>query len=417
MHNGLMTKNGLIAALDVGSSKVCCFVARLPSDAPPRVIGVGHQASHGIKNGVITDMEAAEAAILQAVHDAEKMAGETVRSVMVNLSAGRPASHAMDIEVSIAGHAVEDADVRRALSQTREAKGLADAELIHLLPTGFAIDGHGGIRDPRGMYGDRLGVSVHLITAATGAVRNLKTTIERCHLTVDAFVVSAYAAGLATLVEDEIALGATLIDMGGGTTSFAVFHDGQVIHTDSVPFGGSHVTADVARGLSTPLASAERLKTLHGAAVTSEDDEQEVIDVPQVGEESHETPNHVPKSILNGIIQPRIEETLELVRARLEASGVSNLAGRRVVLTGGASQLQGVRELAGTILDRHVRLGRPQRLRGLAESVSGPAFATVAGLIAYAYGSQPSWAAPLPIEIGQPVGLVGRLQGWLRAHL
>ncbi|MSO70682.1 MAG: cell division protein FtsA [Alphaproteobacteria bacterium] len=417
MQNGSMTKNGLVAALDVGSSKVCCFIARLQSDAPPRVIGVGHQASQGVKSGVITDMEAAEGAILQAVHDAEKMAGETVRSVIVNLSAGRPASHAMDIEVSIAGHAVEDADVRRALSQTREAKGLADNELIHLLPTGFAIDGHGGIRDPRGMYGDRLGVSVHMITAATGAVRNLKTTIERCHLAVDSFVVSAYAAGLATLVEDEIALGATLIDMGGGTTSIAVFHDGQVVFTDSIAVGGKHVTSDIARGLSTPVASAERIKTLYGCAIAVEEDELEVIDVPQVGEDNHETPNHVPRSILNGVIQPRLEETLELVRGRLEASGVSALAGRRVVLTGGASQIQGARELAAAILDRHVRLGRPQRLRGLAEAVSGPAFATVAGLIAFAQGSTPYWASPLPIEIGQPASIVGRLQGWIRAHL
>ncbi len=417
MNNRIKPRNGLLAALDIGSSKVVCFVARLQNDGPPKVIGVGHQASRGVKAGIVTDMEAAEGAILQAVHDAEKMAGETVRTVIANLSGGRLASHAMDIEVAIAGHAVEDADVRRALEQTREANGGADSEVIHLLPIGFAIDGHGGVRDPRGMYGDRLGVSVHLITAGSGTVRNLKSTIERCHLGLDAFVVGAYAAGLATLVDDEMHLGATVIDMGAGTTSLAVFYDGQVVFTDSIPVGGSHVTNDIAKGLSTSIANAERIKTLYGSAIAGDEDEQDTIDVPQIGEDRHETANPVSKSILNRMIQPRLEETLELVRGRLDTSGVAHLAGQRVVLTGGASQLQGVRDLAAAILDRNVRLGRPQRIRIPAESVAGPAFSTAAGLLAYGVGSPPTWATPLPIELGSPVGIVGRVQGWLRAHL
>jgi cell division protein FtsA len=201
------------------------------------------------------------------------------------------------------------------------------------------------------------------------------------------------------------------------SASLAVFYDGQVIFTDSIAVGGSHVTNDIAKGLSTPIANAERIKTLYGSAVAGDEDEQDLIDVPQIGEDRHELPNPVSKSILNRMIQPRLEETLELVRGRLDASGVSHLAGRRVVLTGGASQLQGVRDLAATILDRNVRLGRPQHIRGRAESVAGPAFATAAGLLAYGVGAPASWATPLPIEFGPPVGIVGRLQGWLRAHL
>jgi cell division protein FtsA len=208
----------------------------------------------------------------------------------------------------------------------------------------------------------------------------------------------------------------TLIDMGGGTTSLAVFFDGTVVHTDVAPIGGNHVTSDIARGLSTPLAEAERLKTLHGSATSGAIDERELIDVPLVGEERRGAPNHVPKSFLNQIIQPRLEETFELVRSRLEASGFDKLAGRRVVLTGGASQLQGVRELAGLILDKQVRLGRPLRISGLPEAASGPAFATVAGLVGYAVAGPADAARHGHAPLMRPAssGVFGRIGAWLK---
>ncbi len=416
MKNGRRPRSGLIAALDVGTSKVCCLIARAPEEGQPRVIGIGHQICHGLKGGVIIDMQATEAAILGAVHAAEKMAGETIHDLLINLSGGHPASHSTGAEVSVGGHAIGDSDLRRALTQSTQANGHGDAEIIHALPLGFSIDGDRGIRDPRGMYGERLGVEMHLITAAGGALRNLKTCVGRCHLAIDEFVVSPYASGLAALVEDEIDLGVTLIDMGAGTTSFAVFYDGQVIFTDSIAIGGAHVTNDIARGLSTPLAQAERMKTLYGSAMPVAGDDQDIIDVPQVGEDSGEAPNHVPRSILNGIIQPRMEETFELVRGRLETSGVERLAGRRVVLTGGASQLQGAREMAALILDKNVRMGRPLRLRGLAESMAGPAFATSAGLIAYAIEDTAAGSFPVALPKGDPSGFMGRFGGWLREH-
>ena len=293
---------------------------------------------------------------------------------------------------------------------------MAERELIHSIPVGYTIDGNRGIRDPRGMFGDRLGASMHVVTAASGAVRNLSTVVERAHLDIDQLVVSPYASGLATLVEDEIDLGVTLIDMGGGTTSLAVFFDGAVVHTDTVPVGGCHVTNDVARGLSTPLIEAERLKTLYGSAIASASDERELIDVPLVGEDNRSQPNHVPKSYLNQIIQPRLEETFELVRGQLEASGFDKLAGRRVVLTGGASQLQGVRELAAAVLDKQVRMGRPIRLQGLAESTGGPAFATAAGLLAYAVAEITDRPGRMALRVPPSAGLFGRFGHWLREN-
>jgi cell division protein FtsA len=412
----LTTRKGLIAALDIGSSKICCLIAKIEESGRAAVVGIGHQLSRGVKSGAIIDMDEAELAILTAVHAAEKMSAETIDEVMVNLSGGYPASQTVGVEVAIAGHEVGDSDLRRVLEHGRGIDVGPDRQVIHSIPVGYAIDGNRGIRDPRGMYGDRLGVSMHIVTAAAGAARNIATCVNRCHLEVAALVVSPYASGLATLVEDEKDLGVTVIDMGGGTTSIAVFFDGQVVFTDSVAIGGNHVTSDIARGLSTPLAHAERMKTLYGSALTSPSDERELINVPQIGEDGSGTSNQVAKSILVGIIQPRLEETFELVRARLEASGFDKLAGRRVVLTGGAAQLTGARELAQLVLDKQVRMGRPIRISGLAESTAGPAFSTAAGLIAYAIRREAELRPQLRPERAPSQSLFDRVGGWLREN-
>ena len=414
------TRTGTIAALDIGSSKVCCVIARVDQGASPRVVGLGHVVAKGVRSGAITGMDEAEASILAAINGAETMAGETIAKVIVNCSAGAPVSETIGVEVTIAGHEVNDTDIRRVLDQGRlpRTNGHADRELVHSIPVGFTIDGSRSIRNPRGMFGERLGASMHMVTAAASALRNLSTVVQRCHLDIEDLVVSPYASGLSTLVEDEMDLGVTLIDMGGGTTSLAVFFDGAVVHTDVAPIGGNHVTSDIARGLSTPLNEAERLKTLHGSATSGAIDERELIDVPLVGEERRGAPNHVPKSFLNQIIQPRLEETFEVVRARLESSGFDKLAGRRVVLTGGASQLQGVRELAGLILDKQVRLGRPLRISGLPEAASGPAYATSTGLVGYAVGG-PTDAARhghAPHMRPVPAGVFGRIGNWIKEN-
>jgi cell division protein FtsA len=407
----------LIAALDVGTSKVVCFIAQVDEDGQPRVNGIGHQVSQGLRAGTIVDLEAAGRAIGSAVYAAEQMAGETIREVLVNLSGGHPTSQSVVVEVAIAGHKVSDSDLKLAMSSYGRAQIPPDSELIHVIPVGYAIDSSHGIRDPRGMFGDKLTVDLHLITAGTSAVRNLEACIDRCHLAVDSFAVSPYAAGLACLVDDEMELGCAVIDMGGGTTGLAVFFEGNLVFTDCVPVGGAHVTNDIARGLTTPLAHAERMKTLYGSTLSSSSDDREMIDVPQVGEEEPAQANHVPKSLLTGIIQPRMEEIFELVRSRLEASGFAKVAGRRVVLTGGASQLQGTRELAQQVLDKQVRMGRPAGISGLAEATGGPAFATAAGLLMHAARLQGELALGSTME-PEPAGdLWTRLGGWLRANL
>ncbi len=423
MRGGLSkTRSGLTAALDVGSSKVCCFIARSEPNGQARVLGIGQQISRGVRNGNVVGMEVCETAILNAVHAAEQMAGETIDQLLINLSGGHPISSSVGVEVAIDGHEVGEIDLHRALQHGCQANGGKacrdpSRQLIHSIPTGYAIDGNRGIRDPRGLYGERLGVQMHLITASANAVRNLTTCVRRCHLDVAGYIVSPYASGLATLVEDEMELGVTVVDMGGGTTSIAVFFEGSVIYTDVVAVGGLHVTHDIARGLSTPVSHAERLKTLYGHATAAAADEREMIDVPQVGEDAHESEvQQVPRSILVGIIQPRLEETFELVRSRLEASGLDKVAGRRVVLTGGASQLPGVRELAALHLDKQVRIGRPHSVLGLAEATSGPAYAVCAGLLSCASGRELAAPSETATEDSQPGNFMGRLGEWVREH-
>ena len=414
-RQSIRPRGSLIAALDIGTSKICCFIARVAAEMP-RVLGIGHQISRGVRNGTIVDVEAAGTSVGNAVHAAEEMAGETIEQVVANLSGGFFGSRIVKAEIGIAGREITDAEMQRVLEQGHLMREPGDRHVIHSVPVAFSIDDSPGIRDPRGMFGQRLGVNMHVVTASAAAVRNHGSAIGRSHLDIDALVVSPYAAGLSCLVEDEIALGVTVIDMGGGTTTIGVFFDGNLIHADYVPVGGCHVTNDIARGLSTPVAHAERMKALFGSAISSSTDERETIAVPQVGEEDEGHVNHVPKSLLVGIIAPRIEETFELVRNRLEASGFDKVAGRRVVLTGGACQLHGVREFAGLILDKQIRIGRPQRVTGLAEATGGPAFSTTVGLLHFALSERAEVVRGGSSPLQAPNWLFGRLGHWLREN-
>ena len=407
---------GAIAALDIGSSKICCLIARADDPAAIKVIGFGHTSSQGVRAGAIVNIEDAEAAIANAVHAAEQMAGVNAHDVFVNVSGGRPTSLTLGVEVAILDQEVSEVDLRRALAQGRAQHRIPENEVIHAIPVSYSLDGNRGIRDPRGMFGDRLGVQLHMVTAGSGPLRNLKTCVARCHLDIEGSAVNPYASGLACLVEDELDLGCTCIDLGGGTTSLAVFAEGNLVFTDCVAVGGSHVTSDIARGLATPLGHAERMKILHGNAMSSSSDERDMITVPLVGEDERTQTNQVPKSQLVRIIRPRLEEIFELVKARLEDSGVDAVSGRRVVLTGGGAQLPGLRELAQQVLDKQVRIGRPTRVSGLPEAASGPAFATAAGLLIQATRQHTELTISSP-AVAMPKSLIGQVGMWLREHL
>ncbi len=411
----------MLAALDIGSSKTSCFIGRIVDDeATFEIIGVGHRMSKGMKNGSIVDLDAAENVIRQTVHAAENMAAEVMRGyplreIVVNVSGMHARSFGHSVQVDIGGHEVTDNDVKRALAKAQEKEEKDNLELLHTIPTFFRIDGQDGIRDPRGMHADKMQVDINLVTGDAVALRNVARCVERSHLEISALCVGAYGSGLSSLVDDEVDLGCTLIDIGAGVTSFAVFHSGYMIYCDSIPLGGQNITNDIAQGLTTSKEHAERLKILYGSAIASQTDEGEMIDVPKLGEEGSGKPNHVPRSFLIGIMQPRVEEIFEMVRAKLNDSGLNNVVGRRVVLTGGSSQIAGIRDLAGHVLDKQVRLGKPIRLTGLPDAVSGPSFATVAGLLNYAAEHVDEMPAEIMAQ-AQPDSLVERAKLWLREN-
>ena len=409
-------RNSNIAALDVGTTKVACFIAQMGEGDEFHLTGVGHHRSRGLRNGQVTNLDEAEASVRAALDAAEQMSNSRIDKVFLNMSCGTPQSTRVDVELAVSGHQIRDTDVRRVLDHGSAQYDVNDRELIHCIPTGYSIDGGNGILDPRGMYGDKLGVNIHLVTAAVGPARNLATVIDRCDLDIEDRVVTPYASGLACLVDDEKELGVTVIDMGGGTTSIAVFQESQVVYVDTLPIGGSHVTGDIAKGLSTPVAKAERLKTVYGSVMQSPGDARELLKVPLVGEEDEESANEVPKSMLVQIIQARVEETLELVRSHLDASGFGKSVGRRVVLTGGASQLEGVRDLAELVLDKQVRLGRPKLIRGLPESLSGPAFATAVGLLRYGLREHVAKPDHAGMAASKNKRSFGRVGAWLREN-
>jgi cell division protein FtsA len=408
-------QSGPFGVLDIGTTKIVCVIGRVESDFSMRVLGFGWQKGRGVRGGAILDIEDAERAIRAAVGQAEEEAGTQLRAVTVNLSCGQPESRLFNVQWPVGGRAVTEHDIRRVLTEGRARAASETRSIIHALPLAFAADDAEGVVDPRGLHCETLAARLHVLDAVTTALRTLDACLARCDLEIAELVSAPMAAGLATLVEDERLLGATVLDMGGGTTGMAVFAEGQLLHTAQLPIGGVHVTNDIARILSTPVAHAERLKTLYGSAQSSPDDERELLPVPAVGEEEHQIAK-VPRSMVVSIIRPRLEETFEMVKDRLEGSGLARAAGHRVVLTGGASQLSGVREMAHRMLGRQVRAGRPPPLRGLPDSATGPAFATAVGLLAWAAG-EGRRLPDIDLDADKPRGLLRRIVNFLRERV
>ena len=382
-----------------------------------QIIGIGYQPARGVNGGTVVDMGAAESAIGHAVEAAERMAEERVTGIYVNLTGGHPVSSRFRAEVPIDAGAVGDDHMIDLVHQGPHEPLPEQCEMVHLIPSHFAIDGYNGILDPRGMTGRRLGALVHVISVDSSPTHNLCQVIQRCHLKVERRVVSALASGLAVLTPDEMELGVTVIDFGAGATSLAVFLEGAMVYQAVIPLGCDLVTNDVARGLSTSITEAERLKTLHGSAIPTSIDDRETLEVPLVGDHVQGPQiNTVPRSALVRIVQPRLRQILEAVRASLDTAGTEKLAGGSAVLTGGGAEMTGVQELAHTILNRHCRIGRPPAIPGLSDLATGPAFATCTGLLRY--GIDPGFdLAMSPRAARADTSRFGAVGRWVREHV
>ena len=419
-------KTALVAALDIGTSKIACLIARLkpclPSDSlrgrthAVELIGISHIQSRGVKAGAVSDLNECEHAVRQAVAIAERMAKVRVESVLLSVSAGRLTGQLIEASSEIRNGSVGPHDISRVISAGLHHATAPGRTVLHALPVNYSLDGVKGIRDPNGMVARQFGVDMNVVTADASAAKNLMLVVERCHLNVEAMAASPYVAGLSVLTDDEADLGAAVIEMGAGTTTIATYSGGQFVHASGFALGGQHVTLDLARGLGTSIADAERIKTLYGTVLTGGSDAREVMSVPAAGDQDCDTPQIVSRATIANIVRQRVEETFEMVRDRLAESPFAAEAQGRIVLSGGASQLTGIPELASQILGRPVRVGRPLGFGRLPNMAKTASFAVPAGLLVYPQFAHLEHVEPRHTRqlMTGTTGYFGKVGRWLR---
>ena len=421
-------QRGLVAVLDVGSSKIACLVLKfdpldemredglgsLAGQSQFRVIGAATTRSRGVRFGEVDAMQETERAIRTAVQAAQKMAQTRVDHVIACFSGAKPRSYGLAGETELPEGQVSEQDVARVLASCDVPDFGPGREVLHAHPVNFAIDHRSGFGDPRGHVGNRLAADMHLLTIDTGAVQNLLYCIKRCDLEIAGIASSAYVSGLASLVEDEQELGAACIDMGGGATGLSIFFKKHMIFSESVRLGGDHVSSDISKGLRVPTAVAERIKTIHGGVHATGMDDREMIEIGADCGDWEKDRRKVSRTELIGIMRPRVEEILEEVRAILDAAGFDQLPSQQIVLTGGASQIPGLDMLAARILGQNVRLGRPLRVQGLPQAATGPSFSSTVGLCLFAAHPQDEWwDFPIPAE-RYPARSLRRAAKWFK---
>ena len=371
-----------IGILDLGSNKISCFIANLEKESNPKIIGIGYRSSNGIKSGNIIDMELAQNSIISTIKDAEKMSGETIEEFVVNFSSDSIRSNLINLNVSLDGNEITNEDLKNIDKKVNNIKFGKDRVLIHKVITSYSIDNQRGVTNPIGIKGNQLLAGFNLVTASRIELDNFVKCLSVCRVKISDVVVSPYAAGLGCLTDDDFFIGSTVIDIGAGNTSIATFFDNKLIYTNIFKLGGLNISSDIARGLSTPISEADRLKILYGSDLNI-NEENGLIDVPLTGNTNIIETHKVSKKVLNNIIISRIEEIFEIVKSKIYKSILNKNLTNNIVLTGNTSQLKGICDLASRYFGTKVRLGKPVNIKGLAENTSGPGFSVSAGLIKY----------------------------------
>ena len=380
-----LIKNGYVTALDIGSGKVCCMIAKV-SDDNIHIIGMGCAQSQGIKNGVIVNIGQAAGSIQDAIIDAESKAKKRVESVIVNISSPQLKSVYVSAQITIPDtRVIIPSDVRKVIDTALSKVDLKEMEIIHQIPVSYTLDGQSDIEDePTGLSGKTLGVTLHLITAPLAQIRNLSMALERCHVWIAAKVATPYASALSVLSQSEKDNGTTLIDIGSGIASMAIFSNGFIRYAAILPLGGNLVTKDISYILKTPIKDAERAKTLNGCAFVSSSDEKATVTLPLIGEEDEASSTTISRKTLISIMLARIEQIFDFLKMYLMEQEKEDFATRRVVLCGGFSLTSGLREKASTLLHAQVRCGKPIYIKGLSEVLPMTTMSTAIGLLLYA---------------------------------
>lgn len=402
----------LVVGLDIGTTKVVALVGEVIADDKVEVIGVGTHPSRGLKRGMVVNIDTTVQSIRRAVEEAELMAGCKINSAYTGIAGGHIRSLNSHGIVAIRSGEVTQADIDRVVDAAKTVAIPADQKILHILPQEFIIDNQDGVRDPIGMSGVRLEAKVHIVTGGVSAVQNIVKCIERCGLLVSDVILQQLASSAAVLTDDERDLGVCLIDIGGGTTDIAVFSNGAIRHTAVIPIAGDQVTNDIAVTLHTPTKYAEEVKIAYASVLEDDIPGDVMIEVPTA---VYNKTKEVAKKTLAAIVRARYEELFNLVAAELRRSGFADFTSAGVVLTGGASKVAGLLELASEIFEMPVRLGAPQNISGMTEVLHNPIYSTGVGLLLTGYKNQQSGRPEVAIKSGAK-NLWKRMKGWFQSN-
>ncbi|MBT3460800.1 MAG: cell division protein FtsA [Gammaproteobacteria bacterium] len=373
-------KNRIIVGLDIGTSKVVAIVGEINPEGRLEIIGLGSHGSKGLKKGVVVNIESTVQSIQRAIEEAELMAGCQIQSVFAGIAGSHIRSMGSHGIVAIRDREVFQPDIDRVIDAAQAVAIPADQKILHILPQEFIIDTQEGVKEPLGMSGVRLEAKVHLVTCAVNAAQNIEKCIKQCGLGVDDIILEQLASSYSVLTEDEKDLGVCMVDIGGGTSDIAIYTEGAIKHTAVIPIAGDQVTNDIAMALRTPTQNAEEIKIKYACALGSLAGENETIKVPSVGEREDRS---LSRQALAEVVEPRYEELFTLIQAELRRSGFEDLIPAGIVLTGGASKMEGVVELAEEIFHMPVSIGKPKNVSGLSDIVRTPIYATAVGLLQY----------------------------------
>ncbi len=401
-----------VVALDIGTTKICALVAEVgpPPENALRIVGVGTVPAKGIRKGVVVNVGEVTAAITEALHRAERTSGYEVASAYVGLAGSHISALNSRgvIAISRGDRGIRPVDVERALEAARAIDIPPNREILHIIPRDFTVDGDAGVRDPIGMQAYRLEVEAHIVTGSTPSIRNLVKCAQNAGIYIDALVLEPLASGESALTDIEREMGVALVDIGGGTTDIAIFIEGSIWHTVVLPTGGEQITNDIAVGLRTPFNVAEEIKIKYGHALSDLVMPEEMVKVAAFGEDGQQ---QIPRRFLAEIIEARTEEILEMVLKEIKRSGYDGLLPAGVVLCGGTAELPGLRDLTRRVLSLPARIGEPQNLRGLVDTLQSPAFATSVGLLEWGVRHD------LPQQSPKPQDGTIKVPGWLKALL
>lgn len=407
------TERNIIVGLDIGTSKVVALVGEVVQDGTLQLIGIGRYPSRGLKRGVVVDIEATVNSIQRAVQEAELMAGCEVRSVYTGIAGSHIRSLNSHGIVAIRDKEVSQADVERVIEAAKAVAIPADQKILHILPQEYIIDSQGNIREPIGMAGVRLEARVHLVTGSVSAAQNIAKCVRRCGLEVSDIILEQLASSHAVLTEDEKELGVCLIDIGGGTTDIVIFHDGAIQFTAVIPIAGDQVTNDIAMALRTPSKSAESIKLTYGSAMPELTNANQMIEVSSMNDRPG---RKIAAKVLSDVVSARYEELFNMVRSELQRSGFADLIAAGIVLTGGASCVNGAIELAEMCFQMPVRHGSAQNLLGLSEVVADPSLATAVGLLLHGYQQQYEGGYNLRPAGDRAEGVWTRMRKWFNVN-